>query len=474
MLEFEPFSIKSLQKALPYLRENRSLCSDLSAGSLFMWQEGTDLCFAVWNGTLVIKQNRGEQPAFCWPAGKDPDGMIDELLCYVKQNRLPLRFFAVDEETLDKIKRDGRLNSPKWAYDIRWSDYVYSFEEAKTFSGRKYSGQRNHINRFIRLYGEPDVRFLSSDDRPAVLDMLSEYGSEHTDANRLERMELENTKKLLSVYESLGLYAAGLFVNGRIAAFSIGEIIGDMLLIHVEKALKGYEGAYPVMYSGFVRLMDKHGLSIINREDDSGDPGIRTSKTQYHPTGRVHKYLVHINSPAAAVDRLPSIAAGSVVLTPFRETDKKAYLSLSTDVQNNRFWGYDYREDAGITGEINEDTFYDMTLFDMRAGDSVNFAVRLGADGEMIGETILWNFTHDGEAELGCRIMPQYSGHGYGKAAFRATAEFAETHLGVRVYARCFHENVPLRRMITASGFEPWYAGGAYQYFRRESTDKDK
>ena len=70
--------------------------------------------------------------------------------------------------------------------------------------------------------------------------------------------------------------------------------------------------------------------------------------------------------------------------------------------------------------------------------------------------------------------MPQYSGQGYGKAAFRATADFAETNLGVKVYARCFHENIPSKRMITASGFEPWYVGGVYQYFRRENTDKNK
>ena len=36
-----------------------------------------------------------------------------------------------------------------------------------------------------------------------------------------------------------------------------------------------------------------------------------------------------------------------------------AYLSLNTDVENNRWWGYDYREDVSITGPVDEDTFYD-------------------------------------------------------------------------------------------------------------------
>ena len=355
-----------------------------------------------------------------------------------------------------------------WTYDIRWSDYIYSFEEAKTFKGKKYSGQRNHINRFKKLYGEPDIRFLSSDDIQSVLAMLSEYEAEHNFANQIEQMELENTKRLLSVYESLGLYAAGLFVDGKLAAFSIGEIIGDMLLIHIEKALRKYEGAYPTMYSGFVRLMDKYPLLIINREDDSGDQGIRTSKMQYHPIGRIHKYIVYINSPAAMLDKIPDIKSNNIVLTPFRESDKKAYLALNTDIENNRFWGYDYREDAGITGKIDRDTFYDMTMFDMRAGNSINFAIRLCPDGEMIGETVLWNFTYDGEAELGCRILPQYSKHGYGRAAFAAAAGFAKEKLGLKVYARCFHENISSIRMITACGFEEWYSNDTYHYFRQK------
>ena len=436
-----------------------------------MWQDGS-VYFCEQNGTLVIRQDRGEQPAFCYPIGKDPDGMIDGLIEYVKENRLPLRFFAVDDETLEKIKSDERLKTSMWACDRRWSDYVYSFEEAKTFHGRKYDGQRNHINRFKKLFGEPYIRFLTSEDISAVSEMLDEYEAEHTDANALERMELESTKKLLSIYEPLGMYAAGLFVGGSLAAFGIGEISGETFFIHVEKALKRYVGAYPTMYSGFVRLIDavaERPLMFVNREDDSGDPGIRTSKLQYHPLRQIDKYLVHVGSPACKIKEIPEIKQNGVVLTPFCETDKKAYLDLNTDVVNNRYWGYDYREDVGITGNIDEDTFYDFTTFDMQVGDSINFAVRLTSDGEMIGEAILWNFNSDGEVELGCRIMPKYHGNGYGKAAFRAAADFAENVLGLNVYARCAPENTASRKMIESGGFEPWYNSENHKYFRRPS-----
>lgn len=470
MLNFEPFSMAVLQKALPYIRTSSLLCSDISAGSLFMWRSGSDVRFCVWNDTFVLQLRYGGQIAFSWPIGNDPDGMLDELLFYVREHHLPLRFFAVDEGALATLRADKRLQPAGWAYDPRWSDYLYDFEDMLTFRGRKFSGQRNHINKFKRLYGEPVIRFLRAEDRPRVDAMLEEYAAEHDDGEWMEKKEFAQAKRLLDACEELGLYAACMTVDDEPVAFSIGEIVGDTLIVHVEKALRRFAGAYPTMVTGFVQLMAEHSgapLRRVNREDDAGDPGLRTSKQQYQPIGRVHKYLVHVHSPAARMETAPVIAAGRVVLTAFRESDKAAYLALNTDVENNRYWGYDYREDPYIVLPVDENTFYDGVQHDMRAGDSINFAVRLSADGDMVGEGILWNFTNDGTAEVGCRLTPAVQGGGHGKAAFAALADYAEQTLKLRVWARCYRENEASRRMILASRFHPTREDETFYYFER-------
>ena len=87
--------------------------------------------------------------------------------------------------------------------------------------------------------------------------------------------------------------SAVLTVGGKIAAISIGEVIGDTLIIHIEKALKKYDGIYPAMYQGFVKLISSKvskNLEYVNREDDSGDEGLRISKMQY--TGLARQRLV--------------------------------------------------------------------------------------------------------------------------------------------------------------------------------------
>ncbi len=475
MLNFEPFSISSLQNVLPYIKKNTSLCSDISAGYLFMWGDDPETRFCTWNDTFSVMQTVGEQLAFSFPIGADPNGMIDELKTYALANDLPFRFFGIDEGTLGRMRADSRFQPAMWAYDRKWSDYVYDFSEAMSFPGKKFSGQRNHINKFKKLYGEPEIRFLSKEDDERVARLLEKYESEHTGANALEKTELEKTRELFEAHDLLGLFAAGLFINGEMIAFSIGEVMGEQLIIHVEKALKEYEGVYPTMYSGFVRLMADfigHPLKYVNREDDSGDPGLRTSKQQYHPICMADKYLVHIDSPAVRFTAHPTVFGNGVVLTEFRETDKEAYLRLNTDLDNNRYWGYDYQEDLSITGPVDENTFYDMTALDEQAGDSVNYAVRLSENGEMIGEAILWNFTLKGTIELGCRLLPEYQGKGYGKAAFAAALNAALGSSGADVVARCCLENLPSYRMITDNGFILYKKDAEYYHFVYPGTGR--
>ena len=473
MLKFEPFSEAILKRILPYIKNSTMLCSDISAGSIFMWRSGKDVRYCVWNDTFVLMQNMGGQPAFTWPIGADPDGMINELKVYVHENHLPLRFFAIDDKTLKIIQEDKRLKSAMWAYDRSWSDYLYSFEEARTFKGRKFSGQRNHINKFKKLYGEPVIRFFHSDDRPKLENMLSEYQREHTAVSKMEAVEFKQAKKLIDSYDDYGLYAACMLVEDKIIAFSIGEIVGETLLIHVEKALRRFEGVYPTMYSGFVQLIGNFvddSLKYVNREDDAGDPGLRTSKMQYKPVDLVHKYLVHINSPVAKLEKLPVLENDGVVLTEFRESDKEAYLAINTDIENNRYWGYDYREDMSIVGPVDENTFFDSVKYDMAVGDSINFAIRIDEDGEMIGEGILWNFTDDGTAEVGCRILPCYHGNGYGKKAFGILCSFAET-LGLRPWARCHIQNESSHRMILSNHFHMVRQDDGFYYFERQQNN---
>lgn len=301
--------------------------------------------------------------------------------------------------------------------------------------------------------------------------MLGEYAKEHPDQKYEERAEYRHTLELMECYQELGMIGGALYVEGRPISVTIGEVQGENLIIHVEKALRRYEGVYPTTFRSFVAqtLLQYPSLRTVNREEDAGDAGLRTSKLQYNPIRLENKYLVKVRSPLAMLKETPILEGDGVILDEIRDTDRENYFRLCTDKENNRLWGYDYETDSSITGDINEDTFYDMVRFDRSLGEGISFAVRERRDGPLIGEAIVYNFTFNGSAEIGARIARDAQGRGYGTKAFRLASDWAAATLGVRLKAKCYLENSASEKMILASGFLPSGEDETFRYFRRSS-----
>ena len=56
-----------------------------------------------------------------------------------------------------------------------------------------------------------------------------------------------------------------------------------------------------------------------------------------------------------------------------------------------------------------------------------------------------------GGIELGCRIAPEYAGHGYGTEAFAAAAEWGLYGLLMeRVVAKCYKQNTASYHMLSS------------------------
>ena len=474
MLKFEKFTKENLKEYLKYIKDSPLKCNDVSVGSFLMYNESVNLQFAVINETFISRQDICGDVVFSFPFGKDENGAIDQLIEYVKQNDLPLVFYGVDDLLFEKIKTNPKFSSVQGNYDRRWSDYFYDFNEMRYFSGGKFSGQRNHINRFLKTYGIPIFSKIDKEDIPKIKEFLKEYTKEHEERALNENEELLGTFALLESFNDYNLIGAKLQVNGEIVGFAIGEIIGDTLIIHVEKAIKSYLGSYPTLFNYFVSFVAENfgnDLKYVNREDDSGDIGLRTSKLQYKPLFLVNKNLVKINSPLLSIEENPKIYGDGIYLDKIKEEDKPNYFSLCKDEEINKLWGYDYKEDSSITGEINENTFYDVQKYDNSLGYSINFAIRESENGELLGETIVYNFTYNKNAEMGCRLLKKAWGKKLGAKAYRLTLEWAEKTLGVSITGKCFKENLPSIKMITSSGLELFSSDDKYFYFKRKTVD---
>ena len=119
-----------------------------------------------------------------------------------------------------------------------------------------------------------------------MLDLAERWRAGHGDS-RVEspviRGELRSLARTCEQWDRLDLTARGVYLDGRLAAFSIGHALDAATMgVLYEKAEPGLRGAFPVMTSCFARTAGA-GKSLLNRAEDMGKPGLRNAKMLYRP-----------------------------------------------------------------------------------------------------------------------------------------------------------------------------------------------
>jgi len=230
--------------------------------------------------------------SFTFPAGSGSiDRAMDALKSYCRENNIPLWFCTVPEEAVlvlvDKYKGTvpGEPNRD-------FADYLYMAEDLAEMAGRRYSGQRNHINRFKKLYPDYKYEKITQANLSRVIEFLTEYQKNFKKTSKLAKEELFRAIELMDYFSKFNLVGGFIEVDGKIVAMSVGEIINDTLYCHIEKADRNYHGSYQMIVREFAKNTITDQVKYINREDDAGDEGLRKSKLSYHPYKLLNKYCV--------------------------------------------------------------------------------------------------------------------------------------------------------------------------------------
>ena len=107
--------------------------------------------------------------------------------------------------------------------DRLWQDYLYRAEDFITFAGRRYSGQRNHINKFRKLY--PDARFrpLTPEDAEGVEAFWEEFHQIFNKDNALAKKELCAARKLMRQVGKPWVKAGAIELEGKFLAIGPGR-----------------------------------------------------------------------------------------------------------------------------------------------------------------------------------------------------------------------------------------------------------
>ncbi len=467
MLEFKPLG-KDVGIIKDYILKYGGGFCDISLGVKYMWRDDFVIDYAIYNDTLILKEDcQDYKGAFYFPLGKDKESALIAIEEYSKKKNLPLKFCCIDNcQAAMLIKRYDFVSVVN---DRDWSDYIYDAEKFKTYSGKKLSGQRNHVNKFKRLYPDYKVKLISKEDFPRIKTFLDEFNAKAEFLRWSEKVEQAKVFDLVQNMFNINQVGALIEIDGKVVAFSIGERIKNTLIVHIEKALTIYEGVYPVMAQEFAKAFAIDGIKYINREEDCGDNGLRISKLQYHPLEVKEKNIISVKTLFDKINAPMIIKTERLLITDFDAVDAEDYARLYLDEDLNKWWGYDYREDLGDNAPTPEYFFgFQKALKEKKE----EYSLAVKEDGKLVGELVLHNFDYCGGVEMGFRFFKECQGKGYAIESASALKKYCFTELGAKkLKSRCYKENLPSAKLIKRLGLNKTNENLTHYFFELENSN---
>lgn len=291
-IEFKRPVIEDKAMVTGYIKQKNSRSCEDTFGNLLLWARFYDIRIAEVEGMLV-SATFGKKISFHYPYGMgDVKRCIMTLMQYAEEQGQEFVMHCVTPEEYQELEQifPGQFEI-EYHRDI--ADYVYEAEKLRTLSGKKYHGKKNHCNKFKKIYENWEYVSMTKEHTEEAFQLLLEW------KNLNECMEDHDknaescvASNYLRLFEELDVCGGLLRVDGRAVAFCIGELAAeDTMVVHIEKALTEYEGAYTMINQQFVEH-ECSQVTYVNREEDTGDEGLRKAKMSYRPVFMVEKGTV--------------------------------------------------------------------------------------------------------------------------------------------------------------------------------------
>jgi len=292
MLEFKKIELNDIPALKAYYSAYPARQCDRSAGATVMWRDYFENKYTVIDGTIVFSSSFKDGLCFSYPIGRNIDSALDEIEKHCKEINVPMVLCSVNEKELEQLKK--RYSDLSAEADRDWFDYLYEKDSLLNLIGRKYSTPRNHINKFRKLYADWSFEEINEPNIPELIEFTNNF-TFNSQKDESANLELEMCREVLENYDIYGMLGGVLRVDGKVIGYSIGEIIGDTLFCHIEKADISYAGAYQMLTNQYLRMYASGDeVKFVNREEDCGDEGLRKSKLSYHPVELIEKNVVII------------------------------------------------------------------------------------------------------------------------------------------------------------------------------------
>ncbi len=291
---FKPLELGDREVIQPRLWAFQPQTSELTFTNLFIWRDHYRVSWSAAGEQLIFIGDNGHGPFALPPVGPGPRGNLGrQILTWLKEEK------GASDSVIDRADKGlademavlpGLAVKPVAAH----FDYVYRTEDLIHLAGRRYHDKRNHLNSFHRSY-RASYEALGAAHLADCFALAEDWCRLKRCQEDLNLMgEWDAVREALKHFQALELTGGVIVINGRVEAFSLGELLNrDTAVIHIEKANPEIRGLYPAINQQFCEHAWS-GTRFVNREQDLGEPGLKAAKESYNPDHLVEKFRISL------------------------------------------------------------------------------------------------------------------------------------------------------------------------------------
>ena len=293
-MNFRPIDVSMKTMVESYTKPWKLKCSEYTFTNLLIWGAEDKIKLAEENDVLFFLLDYGEEDRLMFaPLTRSPESdyrrALDTAAEFCLAGGIVPEFRAISGPIKDAF---ARCPGYSLAEDRDNFDYIYRMEDLRDLSGKKLHAKRNHINQFMAQYGQSyEYVRLNSDLLGECMALYNEWLQAKDAADPDAVGEYIAIRTLITHMDALGVVGAGIRVDGKLKAYTMGERIdGETAVVHIEKADTDIPGLFTVINNLFVKN-EFADMKFINREEDMGLEGLRRAKLSYNPVMLIEKYV---------------------------------------------------------------------------------------------------------------------------------------------------------------------------------------
>ncbi|NMB70335.1 DUF2156 domain-containing protein [candidate division WWE3 bacterium] len=261
--------------------------SDFNATSLICWNANRDNSFSFLNNNLVIKIKDYLNEGYVYSILGTTQ--IDNSINTLFQEGIEV-LSMTPEVCINSIENPDTFEIQE---DKDSFDYIINTHEFTKLSDKNI---RKKINKFINSNTNLETKIIDLSNRDqieTIINLNSTWGMSKDFSKAKIDEDFVSINSFINISDKINSLAVGIYINDKLVGFTLNELLNEKWAMgHFGKSINDLK--YCSLYCEYAteKELASRGIDFINIQQDAGLPGLRETKSGYHPAYYLKKYKI--------------------------------------------------------------------------------------------------------------------------------------------------------------------------------------